>query len=877
MQKTKQQHIWHSMPIEKIAKELNTNLETGLTEHEIETRQNYGANVLLGKKPTSKLNVLLTQFKSPLIYILLAAGLITLFLSEITDSVVIFAAVFVNTIVGFLQEWKATNTLSKLKQILKVKAIVIRNGEEKEILQEELVVGDIIILKAGSKVPADVRIFESFNLKINEAALTGEWLASEKTTEIFKKGITLAERNNMAYMATIAEEGEGKAVVVAIGQKTEIGKIADLVAGTKESPTPYQKKLAHFSKLMGFVIAGVCFFVFMDGVLTGKPVLEMFTTAVAVAVAAIPEGLPVAMTVILALGMQRILKKGGLVRKLSSAETLGSTSIIVTDKTLTLTEGKMKLDRFNTLNEKILFEIASLTNSAFVENPKANINEWNVAGPPTDKALLLAGAEKGFSKPELEKQYKKIDEVIFNSQNKYSAVLLKKDKNKTFLYVVGAPEKLFSMSAFLQTESSRAKLSCSGFQHLGATLEDMASTGLRVLGFAFKEIKSNAQGYKIQDTDLNDLTFVGFLGFKDPLRDEAKEAFGLCRKAGLRPIIATGDHMLTAKAVALELGLKVNKENLMLGEAVDRLTDEQLSDKLNDINVFARVEPIHKMRIVEAWQKKHKVVAMTGDGINDAVALKKADIGVALGSGTDVAKDVSDLVLLNDNFSVLIAAIEEGRAILDNIRKVITYLLSDSFTEIILVGFAVLLKMPLPLLAVQILWVNLIEDGLPGLALAFESKEKDVLFNRPPKAGIKLLTKEMKVIIFTIGFLTDLFLLGIFFWFYKTLGILQIDYIRTLIFTALTIDSLFYVFSCKSLRKNLWQINIFSNKFLVLSWMAGVAALVGAIYLPFLQNFLKTVPLGFNMWLLLGGFGLLKLALIEGVKYYFIVRHQTNA
>ncbi len=865
---------WHSLSRQKVLKLLNSDIEQGLTEDEVrERRKKSGSNVLPEEKPLSKLRIFLTQFKSPLIYILVVAGIIVLLFQKFTDAIVIFGAVVLNTVVGFWQENKATGALRKLKKVVKIEAQVIRDGHQKEIGSKALVKGDIIMLSAGNKVPADARLLESRDLKINEAPLTGEWLAAQKTLKILPKNTPVADRDNMVYMGCLVQDGKAKAVVTAIGCGTEIGKVAILVKETKEEKTPLQKRLARLSKIIGVVIALVCILIFLGGLLRERKFLEMFETAVAVAVAAIPEGLPVAMTVILALGMERILKKKGLVRKLVAAETLGSTSTICTDKTLTLTEGKMVVAKTSTLRKEIAEEekkkwpevfktkkdpdqvlavtIAVLCNEAFIENPQKPYPLWKVRGRPTDRALILAGAEIGIRKPDLEEEFPKIDEIPFNPQNKFIATLYQ-GKQGNILYICGAPEKILSLSKLTKKKETE----------LFKKLEDLTSQGLRVIAVAYKKTKKLA---------VNNLTFVGFIGLRDPLRKEAKEAINLCRKAGMRPILVTGDHLLTAKAVAKEIGLRTKKENIIEGKDLDAMSDEEFQKKVKHIEIYARAEPQHKMRIIEAWQARGEVVAMTGDGINDAPALKKADIGVALGSGTDVAKEVSDLVLLTDNFNIIVAAVEEGRVIIDNIRKVITYLLSDSFTEVILIGVSLVLGWPLPILAVQILWVNLIEDGPLSLCLAFEPKEKDIMKQKPQGHNTPLLTKEMKTLIFIIGLITDILLLGLFFWLIKYSGY-EIPHIRSIIFAGLTIDSMFYIFSCKSLRRNLWHINPFSNKFLIFAWTFGVIALIAALYLPVLQTLLKTVPLNFFDWQLVLGLGLFNILLIEITKWFFITK-----
>jgi len=695
--------------------------------------------------------------------------------------------------------------------------------------------------------------------------LTGEWLPAKKKGETLAKETDLADRDNMVYMGTTIEEGKGKMVVTATGISAEIGEVAEMVREAKEEKTPFQKRLANFSKLIGLVITFIALFIFIEGLLTGNTFLEMFTMAVAVAVAAIPEGLPVALTVILALGMQRILKKQGLVRKLLAAETLGSTSIIATDKTCTLTEGRMALAEVFYLDKRkkkqgLILKIAALTNEAFIENPQAKPKDWQVRGRPTDRALLLAGIEAGFNRESIEKEEEVIYEMPFDPVRKYAATFTRgiRKKERVNIYLVGAPEVLLGFS----------KIKPAGLKQVEGQLADLTKKGYRVVGVAFKEIRNKKQKFNKLEERVKDIHFLGLIALHDPLRRDAKEAIHLCIQAGMRPIIVTGDHKLTARAIAQELGLPCKEKNLVQGQDLEQMTEKEFDKRLKEITVYARVEPKHKIRIVEAWQKKGEVVAMTGDGINDAPALKRADIGVALGSGTEVAKETSDLILLNDSFSIILAAVEEGRAILDNIRKVITYLLSDSFSEVILVGTALLAGFPLPISPVQILWVNLIEDGLPDIALAFESKEKDLMKQKPRKHNTSLLTQEMKAIIFIIGLITDLILLGLFFWLWQKNH--DISYVRTMIFACLAIDSLFYVFSCKSLRRNLWHINPLSNRFLTVAVGVGFLMLFLAIYLPALQTLLKTVPLYLNDWLIILALGIIELILIEATKWYFI-------
>jgi len=901
---------WHNLSVETVLKKLKTSRD-GLSEKEARQRlKKFGLNKLPEEKRLTGLKIFLEQFRSPLIYILVIAGVVTLILQHWTDSVVIWTAVFLNSLVGFFQENKASNIFDKLKKLLKEKTIVIREGREKEVNQVHLVPGDIIVLNEGDKVPADARLIKGFSLCANETALTGEWLPAKKSLEILPEKTPLADRDNMVYMGTIIEDGRGRAVVVSTGADTEIGKIALSIRETEEEKTPYQKKLAHFSKIIAIVVGFICMGIFISGSLLGKDILEMFITAIAVAVAAIPEGLPVAMTVILALGMERISKKKGLVRRLIATETLGSTQIICTDKTGTLTEAKMRVAGVFTGTKELLsdgkqysekinkdgmeshilaLKIATLCNEAFVENPQEIMKKWIIRGRPTEKALLLAGIQAGLNRKKIEKEQPKIDELPFDPVYKYSANVHRLDQDQDIVYVLGAPEIILENSKYLEIDDKQELISSKKLKELTKKYENLDRRGLRVLATGYKKIKRDSlvskikkvldlkksltklEKQKIYEEEVKNMTFVGFIALQDPLRKEVKEAMKICKKAGMRPIIITGDHRLTAKAIAEELGLPAKEKNIIEGKDLEQLSEEEFKKKLEDFEIYARVEPKQKLRIVQAWQERGKVVAMTGDGVNDAPALKQADIGVALGSGTDVAKEASDLILLTDNFSIIVAAVEEGRAIIDNIRKVITFLFADAFTEIILIGASIIGKLPLPLLPAQILWVNLVEDSLPAVSLAFETKEKDVMDRRPEDPGASLLTKEMKVIIFIIGFVTNFILVGLFLWLLgKNLPIAEI---RTIIFAALTIDSIFYIFSCKNLRKNLWQINIFSNRFLVFSWIFAVFMLLIGVYVPIFQKLLKTVSLNFFDWILVLLIGIINLFFIELTKWFFIKKH----
>jgi len=518
------QFLWHNLSIQETAQVFGIDLEKGLSKEQVKTNQEkFGFNELPQKKPLSQLQIFLDQFKNILIYILVVSGIVTLILKEWADMIIIFFAVILSTVVGYIQEKKASNALRELKKVLTIDAICIRDGREKQVLQKDLVPGDIIILKEGDKVPADARIIKSSNLRINEAPLTGEWLTAAKHFRTLKQDISIADRENMAYMGTIVEEGEGIAIVIGTGLNTEIGKVALLIRETREEKTPYQKKLSHFSSIVGAIISFTCFFIFLEGLIKGKGFIEMFTTAIAVAVASIPEGLPVAMTVILALGMQRVLKKKGLVRKLSAAETLGSTSIICTDKTLTLTQGKMQVSEIRTNDKKFCSTISILCNEAFIENPETSKESWKLRGNPTGKALILGAAEINLYKSELEKKFPKIDEIPFNSKNKFLATL-HKNENKNILFLAGAPEKLIALSSSIQIKNGKKILNKTELLRL-------------------EQVKKE----EIKKKDISNLIFVGFIALKDPLRKNTKKAVEICIKAGMKPIIVTGDHLFNRR------------------------------------------------------------------------------------------------------------------------------------------------------------------------------------------------------------------------------------------------------------------------------------------------------------------------------------------
>ena len=878
--------MWHSLEIKEVLAKLKTSVD-GLSGEETSKRlKKFGPNKLPEEKKLTRLQIFFHQFKNPLIFILFAAAIVSLFLNHPTDFGIIIAVIGISTLIGFFQENKANKAISKLQGMVHYKARVLRDGREKVISTEDLVPGDVILLSPGDKVPADARLLELKNLEIIEAALTGESVPSKKQIAVFDPKTPLADRENMVYMGTVVAKGKAKAVVVETGDRSELGRIVSLVKEVEEEKTPLQKQIFHFSKILGLIIFIVVLTIFFVGYLTGRPLLEIFLISVAIAVAAIPEGLLPALTIILAIGMQKILKHKGLVRRMVAAETLGSVSVICSDKTGTLTEGEMRVAHILVWNKKfgeagsekeklLILKIGLLCNNAVVENPEEELHEWKILADPTEKALFLAGAQAGLEKDVLEEKMPRLGEIPFDAEYKYMATLHlnggDEKKNERIIYVKGAPEKILQMSSFINIDGRIEKFSEARRQEVREKLEEVVGRGLRCLAFGYREMEEK-QGPFIHE-DLRDLVFVGFAALKDPLRAEAGEAVALCQSAGIRPVIVTGDHKLTAKAIVEELGLKVGEENILEGNDLDGMTDEDLARKVENFIIYARVEPKHKLRIINAWQKRGEVVAMTGDGVNDAPALKSADIGIALGSGTDVAKETSDLILLDNNFHTIVEAVKRGRIIFNNIRSVVLYLISGGFTEMIVVGGAVILGFPLPLLPAQILWIKLIEDATPAMALAFEEGDpKGVMKEAPRKINESIFSREMKWLIGIYAAVMDFSLFGLFVYFWKTTG--NLDYARTIVFIGLGIASLFYIYSVRSLEKSVIHVNPFSNKFLVFSTILGIILMFTAIYVPFFQNILKTVPLGVGEWLLLGAYALLSLALIEFGKWFFIIRRK---
>ncbi|MFZ6035785.1 MAG: cation-translocating P-type ATPase [Patescibacteria group bacterium] len=885
------EHSYCTQPIDRVFTAHRTSA-AGLSSAEaIKRGSGSRPNQLPGKKRLSGWRILLAQFKSILIYILLGAAVVTLILDDRLDTYVILAAVAVNVIVGFIQEYRAQRSLELLRKVVTHYTVVRRDGKRQTIDATELVVGDVVYLAAGAKVPADVRLYSATELQINESSLTGESNPITKVTDPLPSAVLVAEQRNMAFMGTVVVNGSGEGVVVGIGTDTELGKIATLLATTEEESTPLQQKLVGLGKLLGYIILGVAFVIFIIGLVMGYEVRATFATAVALAVAAIPEGLAVVVTVTLAIGMQRILKHKALVRKLVAAETLGSTSVICTDKTGTLTEGEMQVVRVITYSREfdtrtspalasadaapaqsyfLALQIGVLASDAYIENPEEAIEHRTVVGMPTEKALILVATQAGIDLNHVRASHPRRALLPFNSRYKYMASLNDDPDHGLILNVKGAPEILLHRAAKVDLDGTVKSLDKTMRDRLRRQYQQLSGQGLRLLGLGYKFMKKTTDTLTDDPALLDDLVFVGFAVIKDPLRADARETIQRCIQAGIRPVMLTGDHRLTARAIAEEVGLPHQDDNIIEGEEFAKLSREELMSRIHTISVYARVTPEDKLRIIDAWQERGEVVAMTGDGVNDAPALKSADIGVALGSGTDVAKESADMVLIENNFSTIVRAVEQGRIIFDNIKKAILFLLSDSFTLMLLVTLSLFFHWPLPLVAVQILWINLVTDSFPSIGLTLEAGEQDIMSQKPVSRTMPIIDREMKILIGVVSVLIGLLLLGLFAMQRELTG--DLDRARTTTFAAAAIATLLYSFSYRSIRHQIWQQNPFRNRPLVLAVLVGLLIQLPVIYIPALQGVFQTVSLNALDWLLALPVGLAAILCIEIIKMIF--RHR---
>lgn len=807
----------------------------GLSENQvIDLQKKHGKNILPKKEKISAILIFFSQFRSPLIYILLFAALVSLATGEYFDVYLISAVILIDVIMGFYQEYKAQKTLFALRNILREKAFVIRGGQKLQVDISELVPGDIVILGSGDKIPADGKLIEGINFLVDEAILTGESEALEKDVS----------KDNLIYTGTTVLSGSSVMLVEKIGVNTEIGKIGKSLGEIEEESTPLQEKLNAFSKKLIYIIIGICLIIFTVGVFfQDRNLLEMFRISIVLAVASVPAGLPIAVTVIMALGMHQILKKKGLVKKLISIETLGSTMVICTDKTGTLTEGIMRVVKTKFSDKKIAILAMALNN-----DERTNL----------EISLINYLKSQKLNPKTIQEENPRIYQEAFSSETMQS-ISINKVGRENYSYLMGAPDIIID----------KCDLSLAKKKEILANVELWAEEGLRILGLSYKkgsDIKKLKQKKNFH--------WLGLIGIRDPLRREVREVINKAKNANISTKIVTGDYLTTAIKVGEEIGLRTGKENIIEGADLEKLTDDQLKEKIFNIDIFARISPHQKLKIIKALQELNQVVAMTGDGVNDAPALRKADIGVAVGEGaSDVAKEASDLILLDGNFKTIVAAIEEGRLVFSNIKKVIACMLSNSFAEIVLIFAAMLLALPAPLSVVQILWLYLICDGPPDMMLSFEPKEKHLMQENPRNLTNKdFFDNFIKFIVIVVSAANGMFAL-LFFWYYEKLtGNLALA--QTIAFASLGIVSLIYIFSFKSFKNSLFKTeNFFGNKYLIWGVIYGLVLLFAAIYLPIFNKLLGTVPLSVLQWLPILVVGILLVVIIELAKLYYYHRN----
>lgn len=872
----------YQLPVHEVQELLHTGSQGLTTEEAAERIIKYGLNKLPDKKKLSVVALFFRQFKNPLIYILFAAFIISVITEHWVDAIIVSVVIYVSSLIGFFQEYKAGQALEKLNKLIRYNVNVLRNGTPVSVSHEQIVPGDVILIASGDKIPADARLVEVSNFSTLEAPLTGESLPIGKHIHPLAKNTPLADRRNMIYAGTVAASGNAKAIVISTAINTELGRIAAMVQTTEEEQTPLQTQLMVFGKWLGVTLVVINIIIFTMGIVTGKPLLDMFMTAVAVVVSAVPEGLIPAMTVILAVGMNKLVKENGLVRKLVAAETLGSVTVICTDKTGTLTRGEMRTDRFIAYNTeqqgevllplhpdiKKILEISVACNAGFLQNEKGVVK---ASGNPTDRALLMAGHQYGIDRNLFIQKMPVLAEIPFGSEHKFMATLHASPERQLLkiIYTKGAPEKILSFSEFYINKGTIFPMREDDITKIKTAYQELTSKGLRVIGLAFKNIYE-AGKQQLSPDDIKDMVFAGLVAFRDPLRPEVKQAIQQCRNAGIKPVMITGDHKLTAATIANELGMEVSNTEVMEGPELDALSEDELSKCVDSIKVFARVEPRHKSKIVSAYQKNGEVVAMTGDGVNDSPALKKSNIGVAMGSGTDISKDVADLVLLDDNFNTIVEAVRRGRIIFENIRKVILFLLTDAFSTMIVVGGAVLLGLPLPLLPAQILWIKLAESSLPAMALAFDEIDEGLMKLKPRKKDEPLINTDMKKLILFYALIMDTLLFMIFYYFWQTSG--NLEFARTVTFVALGMNTFFYIFAVRGYRLPVYKLNALGNPYLLLSLTLGISLILLAVYVPFFNTVLHTVPLGWSEWQVLIGYAVLSIVVYETGKAMTIAR-----
>jgi Ca2+-transporting ATPase len=899
---------YHAMDVDSVLQAFNTG-RSGLTEVEARDRlEKYGYNTLAERRRVTALQIFLGQFKDIFVLMLLGASLISALLGEMVDAITIGAIIVLVAIVGFVQDYRGEKALEAMKRMTASTARVIRGSQVKVIDASEIVPGDILVLEEGDRIAADARLIETVELRTVEAALTGESTPVDKDTRSLEASTHVADRRNTVFSGTYVAYGRGKAVVVGTGARTEFGRIADLIQEVKETETPLQQKMDRFSKSIAKVVLAVCALIFVLEFLrleTGESLLlamtDAFMAAVSLAISAVPEGIPAITAVTLALGARDLMRRNAIIRKLSSAETLGSVTIICSDKTGTLTKGEMTVRQIYVSKQlvdvsgsgyepkgefkwaesprnpedgealEILLRIGALCNNARLEFNDQN--SWKVLGDPTEGALIIAATKAGLNKEAMERQSPRVREIPFSSERKMMTTVHRLGEGEYIAYVKGAPEVIIKKSSHILSEGKEGVLTEVERGELLASNEKMASDALRVLGMAYKRLPSNYE--QLTDEEIEkDLIFVGFQGMIDPPRPEAIEANRRCEKAGIRTVMITGDHKLTATAIAKEIGMLKPGSIVLTGAELDGMDDSKYDEMVENVSVYARVSPEHKQRIVKALKAKGHIVAMTGDGVNDAPAIKNADIGIAMGiTGTDVTKEASHMVLADDNFATIVRAVEHGRVIFDNIRKYTRFLMACNFDEVLLLAVFAIVGWPLPMLPAMILWINLATDGGPAIALSMDPPEEDVMNRLPrnPKEGILHGMLSFVVASFALQFLGSLIVFLAETWPFVSGGLpIPEDVLteaRTAVFIQATLFEILVVWNCRSEKCSVWRMNPLKNKYLLLTDLIALVATATLCYVPVFQAAFRLVPLTLYDWLWTGSIASLGLFVLPEVFY----------
>ncbi|MFD1955080.1 calcium-translocating P-type ATPase, SERCA-type [Paenibacillus thailandensis] len=884
---------WHQLGTSELQQMLNSSFEDGLNEKEAEIRlQRDGLNELSEGKRVSPIVLFLNQFKDFMVLVLIGATLISGLLGEYLDAITIVAILIINAVLGFVQEYRAESSLRALKELSAPSAKVLREGKLTSIPAKELVVGDIVLVESGDRIPADLRLVQANSCYAEESALTGESVPVGKHADVIREeDLPLGDQRNIAFMGTMLTRGTARGVVIRTGMNTEMGKIAGLIEQTEAMETPLQHRLEQLGKILIMVAIGLTVLVVVAGILHGQPAYGMFLAGVSLAVAAIPEGLPAIVTIALALGVQRMIKRKAIVRKLPSVETLGCATVICSDKTGTLTQNKMtvtkvwlggreisisgegyepagsafengeEVDTRHDSSFRRLLQIAALCNNAVLskaEQPESKRKrgkekqqeEWEMKGDPTEGALVVLSAKLGVSAGSLEGLYKREKEFPFDSERKRMSVVVSHQGGR-IVYTKGASDVLMDLCTYVLWDGKVVPFTSTLKKKCSEAAESMAEASLRVLGLAYRDLKPNEACESDSEAE-NQLIFVGLTGMIDPPRKEVRDAIATCRRAGIKTVMITGDHQRTAEAIAAQLGIMPRGGIAVNGRELEAMSDEQLDRLADNIYVYARVSPEHKLRIVKALQRNGHVVAMTGDGVNDAPAIKAADIGIAMGiTGTDVSKEASSLVLADDNFASIVAAIEEGRGIYENIRKFIRYLLASNVGEILVMFLAMMAGLPLPLVPIQILWVNLVTDGLPAMALGVDQSEKDLMQQKPRPAKENIFARRLGWKIISRGILIGICTLAAFWITLQAAPDSQEQLVKaqTVAFATLVLAQLIHVFDCRSSR-SIFHRNPLQNKYLVLAVLSSLVLMIGVMYIEALQPIFKTVPIGFREWCL---------------------------